>query len=129
MFNFFKKGRKKPPAFTLTKNFYRKDHYFIRNAEWGWLDEEKIFIKHPHKASLITPDPWAQHIFLSAHGSETVEEYVYFVAAQYTEGLPDALEQTIIFELSDLVRAEFIILVKEKQPAPEPFFSPGLAPN
>lgn len=126
IFQFFKKDNKKAPGFTLVKNFYKRDHYFIRNAEWGWLEEEKIFIKDRRRSNLITPNEWAKHIFLSANGDMTVEAYVHYVAAQYENKVPDELEQTIIFELSDLVHAGFINLVKNKQLPPEDFLNPGL---
>ncbi len=127
IFQFFKKGNEKPPRFTLIKNFYKRDHYFIRNAEWGWLEEEKIFIKDPRKQNLVTPGPWAQNIFLSSNGDMTVEAFVHHVAAQYENKVPDELEQTIIFELSDLVNAGFISLVKNKQLPKEDFLHPGLS--
>ena len=126
IFQFFKKGNTKPPAFTLIKNFYKRDHYFTRSGEWGWLEEKKIFIKDPRKPNLVTPTPWAQHIFLSANGDITVEAFVYNVAAQYENKVPDELEQTIIFELSDLVNAGFINLAKIKQPPQNDFLLPGL---
>ncbi len=125
MFNLFRK-KKKEPQFTLIKNFHKRDAYFVRTAEWGMLDEEEIFVKQHEGSKIITLSPWARHVFLSANGQTTVEAFTYLTAAQYSEGVPDFLERTLIFELHNLAASKFIAFVSEKQQPALPFQSPGL---
>ena len=128
MFNLFKK-KKKIHKFILIKNFHKKDFYFIRSAEWGFLDKDNLFIKDHHKSKLITPSPWGRNIFYSANGEMTVEEYVYYVATLYKDDIPVHLEQTIIFELLGLVESDLISLVPGKQRPLNEFDLPGLNPT
>ncbi len=127
MFNFFKKT-KTAPRFILTKNFHRRDYYFTRNAEWGWLDQENVFVKDTRKSRVIPLDSWGLNIFVSANGDKTVEEFVYHVAALYEDVVPEDLEQTIIFELARLAESNFIAFSREKKQPEQAFNSPGLMP-
>jgi hypothetical protein len=128
LFNFFKK-EKNAHKFTPIKNFHRKNYYFVRKADWGWLDEEHIFIKDHKRSNVRTLASWGLDIFVSANGDKTVEEFVYFVAALYEEGVPEGLEQTIIFELVRLADLNLIALAREKQMPTQAFNSPGLMPG
>ena len=121
----FLKGKKKKPTFTLTRNFHKRNFYFVRIVEWGWLDAVNIFVKDHHRSKIITLDPWAANIFLSAHGTTTVEEYVHYVAGQYGEDIPENLEQTIIFEMVKLNDLKFISMIPDKQPPAAEFDKPA----
>jgi hypothetical protein len=128
MFNLFKKQQKKP-QFILIRNFHKKKYYFIRIAEWGWLDPENIFIKDHRKSRLVTPTAWERNIFLSANGEMTIEAFVYYTASLYKENIPETLEQAIIFELLNLAESNFIAIVNEKQKPRKEFDLPGLTPK
>lgn len=123
MFNFKKS---KYPNFRILKNFHKRDFYFLRNAEWSWVDQETILITSPGTQDIVTLTEWPQFIFASADGEKTIEEYIYFVAGQYTDNIPDTLDHTIIFELLELENKNLVILTNKKQALPKEFELPGL---
>ena len=124
MFNLFKKS--KYPNFRILNNFHKKDFYFLRNAEWSSLDEGNILVTAPQSLEVLTLNNWRRHIFLTAVGEQTIEDYVYFIADQYTSDIPDNLDHVIIFELLELEKKKLIVLTRKKQPLSKEFELPGM---
>ena len=99
----------------------------MRNAEWSSVDQETILVISPGTLDIVTLTEWPQFIFASANGEKTIEEYVYFVAGQYADNIPDTLDHTIIFELLELENKNLVILTNKKQMLPKEFELPGLS--
>jgi hypothetical protein len=116
MFNIFNKKSKfvLPPFETLAK-YSNKDKYFYRIEEWFWLDDKHITIIDSHSPRLITLDPWPQLVFLDAKGKLTVTEYVEYMATQYKSKVPEKLDDTIIYEIDQLLKEKLIALSDTKQ--------------
>lgn len=114
MFNFNRK-EKIYPEFDFLNGYDKKNSYFIRVAEWSWLDKEKIIVMDPHGPRILTLDPWPQYVFLAANGQITVTEYVYYMADKYKTEIPKLLDQTIINEMNSLVQYQIIKFVEQKQ--------------
>jgi len=114
MFSFFKR---KPnyPSFTALQSFQKKDAYFIRVAQWYWLNDEMITIIDPHNARMLTMDPWPQLVFLAANGQMTVQEYVHYMADKYSGTIPAELDKTILHELEKLENYRIIQFVNGQQ--------------
>jgi len=125
MFNLFKK-KSKYPAFRLLNTFYKKGYYFLRNTEWTEVDGESILVTDPKTFDVITLSNWGRFVFMSATGEMTVEDYIYFIADQYTEAIPDTLDHTILDELLELEKKRLVILTNKKQDLPKEFESPGM---
>jgi hypothetical protein len=66
-------------------------------------------------------DPWPQLIFLAANGQMTVQQYVYYMADNYSANIPAELDETILNELAKL-KNYGIIRFANKQQRPEPLF-------
>jgi len=73
MFNLFKRSSRYPP-FAALRSFPGKDAYFIRVAQWHWLNDEMITVNDPNGPRVLTMDPWPQLVFLAANGQMTVQE-------------------------------------------------------
>jgi hypothetical protein len=114
MFNFFKK-KKQYPVFEALQAYNNKDSYFIRLAEWDWVNSGEIVVYDPYNPRLITLDPWPQWVFVAANGQMTIAEYVYFMADKYTGSIPPLLDKTIIDETENLCGYRIIGLVDERQ--------------
>ena len=114
MFNFFKRN-KRYPSFEPLKQYERQHHFFIRTAEWDWMDDENIYVVDPHNPRVLTLNPWGQWIFIAANGQMTVTEYVMYMADKYKGEIPEILDQTIIDELRTLVEYGIIAFVETKQ--------------
>ena len=114
MFNLFK-GNKRYPAFETLKAFDKQYRYFIRTAQWDWVDRESIFVVDPHKPRMLTLDPWPQLVFLSADGQMSVTEYVLYTANAYKGVIPENLDETIINELNTLKQYGIIDFIEKKQ--------------
>ena len=123
MFNFMKS---KYPNFRILKNFHKRKFHFLRNAEWSSLDEETILVTSPGTLDIVTLTGWPRFIFAYADGEQTIEEYVYFVAGQYADNIPDTIDHTIIFELLEMENKKLIFLTNKKQMLPKEFEIPGL---
>ena len=113
MFNIFRK-KKDCPKFEALAGFINKDLYFVRTAQWNWLDEDKIFAIDPVKPRMLTLDPWPQIIFLAADGQLSVTEYINYVAGKYSGNIPENLDRTIIDELLKLESYQIIKFVAEQ---------------
>jgi hypothetical protein len=120
VFNIFKRS-KKYPEFSCLRNFYQRDQYFIRIAEWDWLNKENVVVTDPNNARILTLGPWPQYVFIAANGQMTVTEYVYYMADKYSSAIPELLDKTIIDEVVSLVNYGIIKLVEKKQ-RPESLF-------
>lgn len=57
---------------------------------------------------MITLDPWPQLIYLHATGKMTVAQYVAFMAEQYKREVPAKLDETILYELEQLLRERLV---------------------
>src|SRR6478735_4170099 len=103
MFGLFKK-RELPPFEELKKSDI-KDKYFIRLAQWDWLNENTINVTDNKTPRVITMDPWPQLVFLEANGQKTVHDFVYELASKYgkKETIPTDLDSTIIQIINILV--------------------------
>jgi hypothetical protein len=125
MFNFFKK-KNKYPGFRLLSTFYKKDYYFLRNAEWTSVDVENTLVTDPQTLDVVTLTGWGQFIFMAANGEQTIEAFVYFLADQYTEAIPETLDHTIIYALLELEKKKLVLLTNKKQAMPAAFELPGM---
>ena len=114
MFNFFKRN-KKYPSFEALKQYDKQYGYFIRTAQWDWLDKENIFVIDRSNPRVLTLDPWHQIIFIAADGQRTVTDYILYVAEKYTGEIPGMLDATIINELNTLQEYGIITFVETKQ--------------
>lgn len=124
MFNFKKS---KSPSFRILKNFHKRNFYFLRNAEWSWVDPQNILVTHPGTLDIITLTGWPQLIFTSADGEKKIEEFVHFIAGQYADSIPAELDHAIIFQLLDLESKKLVVLTNKKQKLPKEFEKPGLS--
>jgi len=122
----FNRKKSKYPDFRILNTFYKRSFYFLKNAEWSWLDEESILVTEPHKLDVITLTGWPRFIFLSATGDKTVEEFVYSVADQFAEAIPGTLDKVLVHELLELESKKIILLTNKKQMLPIEFDLPGL---
>lgn len=120
MFNFFKRKRTYP-EFEALKSFKESDCYFIRVAEWRWLDKKRIVVTDPTAPRILTFDPWPQEIFLAANGTKTIKEYIYYMADQYNKSIPPELDEVILNQLKKLVEYK-IVKISDQQKAPETNF-------
>ncbi len=119
MFNFFKR-KTKIPEFKALNFFEKKDFYFIRTAEWDWMDKNTIVVFDHYSPRILTLDPWPQLIFIGATGQKTIWEYVFFMAGEYESNIPDSLDDTIINEIRTLLDYGIIELcISKKRPKPE----------
>ena len=122
----FNRKKSKYPDFRILNTFYKRGFYFLRNTEWSWLDEESILVTEPNKLEVVTLTDWLRFIFLSAVGDKTVEEFVYSLADQYAEAIPDTLDKVLVLGIIDLEKNGLILLVNKKQMLPAEFDLPGL---
>ena len=90
MFNLFKQ-QKKYPDFDVLKDFDKKDLYFLRTAEWDWMDKNTVIVIDPFNPRVLTLGPWPQYIFIAANGQITITEYVYYMADIYSGDIPKLL--------------------------------------
>jgi hypothetical protein len=125
MFSFFKRKSKYPP-FRVLWTFDKRNSCFIKNAEWGWLDDEQIFVTDPRSLKTTALEQWEQLVFLSANGQVTVTEFVKYIADQYADKIPETLDHTIIDALLNLAGQQLIKFSPSKQPVPQEFEQPGL---
>lgn len=114
LLNFFKRKRNYPPFETL-QDFDKKDWYFVRVAEWDWLDRDSITVTDPHNPRVLTLDPWPQLIFLNATGEKTIAQFVYYMADEYSDKIPGALDKTVIGEIETLIEYSIIELSEIKK--------------
>lgn len=103
MVNSPKKSTALPP-FESLKSYKNSDQYFVRVAQWRWLDTNNISVTDPHSSRTLTLDHWPQLVFLAASGNMTVREYVDFVTNLYSAAVPDNLDATIIGEIETLLK-------------------------
>lgn len=120
MFGFFKSKGPKMPEFTKLKESPLKDKYFYRVASWIVLDTKYICITDPNSPRVITMDAWPQLVFLEADGLRTVEEFIHWMAKQYSR-VPDKLDETILFEIEQLV-SEGLLKISDKSVELDPDF-------
>lgn len=125
MFSFFKRKSKYPP-FRVLWTFDKRNCYFIKNAEWGWLDDEHVFVTDPRSLKTTALEQWEQLVFLSANGQMTVTDFVKYMADQYTDPIPETLDHVIIDALLNLAGQQLIKFSSSKKLVPPEFEQPGL---
>lgn len=125
MFSFFKRKSKYPP-FRVLWTFEKRDSYFIKNAEWGWLDDEHVFVTDPRSLKTTALEQREQLVFLSANGYMTVTDFVKYIADQYPDTIPATLDYTIIDTLLNLASQQLIKFSSSKELVPPEFEQPGL---
>lgn len=123
MFNLFKSS-KKLPAFPTLSAFAHKSQYFRRTASWT-SNGKDIIVADSHRPRIITMDPWPQIIFIAADGQMTIEQYVHYIAKQYSGKVPEELDVTIINEIQSLLNEKLIELCETQQRPEQPFDLPG----
>lgn len=120
MFGLFKKKPKELPTFHFLQNYQNKKKYFIRTLQWDWLDDKMIHAYDNKSPRMITMGEWPQQIFLDADGQKTIEEYVIWMASQFSQGkVPDNFDESMILTIEDLITdGEMLRLVNEKTKLP-----------
>lgn len=125
MFSFFKRKSKYPP-FRVLWTFDKRNSYFIKNAEWGWRDDEHVFVTDPSSLKTTALEPWEQLVFLSANGQMTATDFVKYIADQYTDPIPATLDHVIIDALLNMAGKQLIKFSASKELVPPEFEQPGL---
>ena len=120
MFGLFKKKEREVPPFNELRSSEIKDKYFIRLAQWDWLDENMIHVTDNHAPRMITMDPWPQLIYLEADGQKTIHEFVYDMVSKYgrKQPIPADLDSTILQMIDSLMEDRLINLSPESQKLP-----------
>lgn len=113
MLNLFRKKERKVPTFVDLENSTIKDKYFIRLAQWDWLNNQMIQIVDNNAPRLITLDPWPQLIFLNATGEKTIAAFVNKMVNMYgaKEKIPENLDTNILEMVATLLNEKLIALV------------------
>ncbi|MDF1694328.1 MAG: hypothetical protein P1U56_00760 [Saprospiraceae bacterium] len=116
MFYFFRRKLKEALSIEKLERSELKDKYFVRTMQWGWLDENMVFVidDKGDAPRMITMDPWPQQIFLNVDGLKTIKEYVLWVADQYPKNkIPMELDETILDTMDGLLKDGGLIAIKE----------------
>lgn len=124
MLNFFKRSENFP-EFTELNNYVNKDMYFVRTAQWYYLDDKNISVVDPKSPRLFTLDEWPQLVFIAANGQMTAKDYVYYIAGKYNGDIPPELDKTIIYQLNQLNSFGIIKFVQQKERPEKLFELPG----
>ena len=119
MFNLFKKKQKQLPRFEILQSSEYRDKYFVRVAQWDWLDKEHITVTDPVGPRLFTLDARPQLVFIAANGQMTVTEYIHFMAGKYSGEAPGILGQRVINQIETLLGYR-IIELRDTKSRPEP---------
>lgn len=121
MFGLFKKKPKVYPPFETLQRVTIKDKYFVRLAQWDWLNDEMIHVFDNHVPRIITMDPWPQIIYLEADGKKTISEFVYQMADQYgkNEIIPAELDVMILDLIQDHINENLVDLVDVPRELPK----------
>jgi hypothetical protein len=125
MFNFFSK-KDKPPAFRILWTFEKRNHYFVRNAEWGKLDADSIFVNDPKTLHAIQLNEWQQYIFLAATGTETVIDFIQRIANHYSHNAETPIDQLVIYEMLSMADNKLIVFTQQSLTIPVEFDKPLL---
>ena len=120
MFSIFSKKGRYPDFPDLTKSEI-KDKYFLRDAEWDLLNNDHIYVVDPFASSILTLDPWPEIIFLAAKGQMTIQEYIFYVANQYSGEIPENLDKTILDQIQTLLSYR-VVRLSDMQEKLEPKF-------
>ena len=115
MFKRFFHKKKPARTFELLHDSPIKERYFIRTAQWDWLDHEHIAVVDPNSPRMLTMDPWPQWIFLDATGQSMIKEYVYEWNDKYKGALPAQLDKTILDTIQQLADYGIIQLATTPQ--------------
>ena len=70
-------------------------HYFKRNAVYK-VEEDAISVVDVHENNTITPlDPWMGAVLSLADGQHTIAQLIQHMTAQYPNGAPENLTETL----------------------------------
>ncbi len=85
-------------------------HYFKRNTVYK-VEANTISVVDVHEDNTVTPlDPWMGMVLSLADGLHTVAELVQHMAAQYPDGAPDNLVDTLESVIKRLIDTDVIEL-------------------
>ena len=85
-------------------------HYFKRNTVYK-VEANTISVVDVHEDNTVTPlDPWMGMVLSLADGLHTVAELVQHMAAQYPDGAPDNLVDTLESVIKRLTDTDVIEL-------------------
>ena len=85
-------------------------HYFKRNTVYK-VEANTISVVDVHEDNTVTPlDPWMGMVLSLADGLHTVAELIQHMAAQYPDGAPDNLVDTLESVIKRLIDTDVIEL-------------------
>jgi hypothetical protein len=85
-------------------------HYFKRNTVYT-VEANTISVVDVHEDNTVTPlDPWMGVVLSLADGQHTVAELIQHMAAQYPDGAPDNLVDTLESVIKRLTDTDVIEL-------------------
>ena len=85
-------------------------HYFKRTTVFN-VEEDAISVVDVHKNNTLTPlDPWMGAVLSLADGQHTVAELISHMAAQYPNGAPENLTETLESVIEHLIEAKLVEL-------------------
>jgi len=87
-----------------------RKHYFKRNTVYK-VEANTISVVDVHEDNTVTPlDPWMGVVLSLADGQHTVAELIQHMAAQYSDGAPDNLADTLESVIKRLTDTDVIEL-------------------
>lgn len=85
-------------------------YYFKRNTVYKVDGDDISVVDVKDNNSLTTLDPWMAKVVSLADGQHTIDQLVQHFAAQYPEGAPDNLSETIDSVITRLTESDVIEL-------------------
>ena len=83
-----------------------------------------IAVTDKHQPRVITMDDWPQLVFLEATGDKTISEFIFFLADQYKDKIPEELDSTVLHQVNSLLSERIIELRDEKTNLPDDILRP-----
>ncbi|HEA25627.1 MAG TPA: PqqD family peptide modification chaperone [Ectothiorhodospiraceae bacterium] len=85
-------------------------HYFKRTAVYK-VEENEISVVDVHENNTITPlDPWMGAVVSLADGQHTIAQLIQHMSAQYPDGAPEKLTETLESVIDRLTETDVIEL-------------------
>ena len=85
-------------------------YYFKRNTVYKVDGDEISIVDVKSSNTLTTLDPWMSRIVLLADGQHTLDQLIQYMTAQYPDGAPSNLVETIDSVVTRLTESEVIEL-------------------
>ena len=85
-------------------------YYFKRNTVYKVDGDEISIVDVKNSNTLTTLDPWMSRIVLLADGQHTLDQLIQHITAQYPDGAPSNLVETIESVITRLTESEVIEL-------------------